>query len=454
MDDTLYFDQALLEHGWADCVRLRLSGGRIAAVETGCTPLPGDHRGGIAVPGSPNLHSHGFQRGMAGLAERRGPSPDSFWTWREVMYGFLDRMDPDDVEAITAQAYVEMLEAGFTQVGEFHYVHHDPAGAHYAAPAEMATRIAAAAASAGIGLTLLPVFYAHGGFGGVAPTHGQRRFVCSLDAFVGLLDGCVAAVSGLPGAVVGVAPHSLRAITPDELHELAQLRPGAPLHMHIAEQEREVADCLAWSGARPVEWLLRHMAVDDRWCLVHATHMVAAETAGLAATGAVAGLCPLTEASLGDGIFDGQGWQAAGGRYGVGSDSNIRLDFARELCQLETSQRLALRQRNVMAGEAAGSVGRRLFGTALAGGSQALGVDPARLAAGAAADIVGLDADHPSLTERRGDDALDSWIFAADRAAVQDVWCGGRHLVVGGRHVERDVVLQRYRRVMRKLLAD
>ncbi len=450
---AIYFEHALLEHGWAEHVRIVVRGPLIASVEAGCAPQAGDHRGGIALPGSLNLHSHAFQRGMAGLAERRGDSPDSFWTWREVMYAFLDAIDPDDAEAIAAQAYVEMLEAGFTRVGEFHYLHHDPSGSAYAAPAEMAGRIAAAAAAAGIGLTLLPVFYAHGGFGGLPPAAGQRRFVCSLDRFADLLGRCEAAVASLPGTTVGVAPHSLRAVTPEELSVLSGLRPGAPFHMHIAEQEREVADCLGWCGVRPVQWLLRHQAVDARWCLVHATHMSGKESDALAGSGATVGLCPLTEASLGDGIFDAPRWDAAGGRYGIGTDSNIRIDAARELCQLETVQRLAVRQRNVMAGDRTGSTGRRMFEASLAGASLALGVEPGWLRAGAVADMVALDSGHPSLAERRGDTLLDGWIFAADREAVQDVWCRGRHLVAGGRHVAREAVLRRYRQTLRKLLA-
>lgn len=452
-DRALHFEHALLEHGWAEDVRMVLRGPFIASIEVGCVPRAGDHRGGIAVPGHLNLHSHAFQRGMAGLAERRGDSPDSFWTWREVMYAFLDAIDPDDAEAIAAQAYVEMLEAGFTRVGEFHYLHHDPSGNAYAEPAEMAVRIAAAAATAGIGLTLLPVFYAHGGFGGLPPTRGQRRFVCGLDQFADLLGRSEAAIASLQGTTTGVAPHSLRAVTPEELAVVARLRPGAPLHMHIAEQEREVADCLDWCGTRPVQWLLNHQAVDARWCLIHATHMNGAERDALAGTGATAGLCPLTEASLGDGIFDAPGWMAAGGRYGIGTDSNIRIDVARELCQLETSQRLAVRKRNVMAGDQTGSTGRRMFEASLAGASLALGVEPGHLRESAVADIVALDSSHPSLAERRGDALLDGWIFAADRTAVQDVWCRGRHRVAGGRHVARDAVLHRYRSTLRKLLA-
>ena len=450
---ALHFEHALLEHGWAENVRLVLRGSLLATIEISCAPRAGDHRGGIALPGSLNLHSHAFQRGMAGLAERRGDSPDSFWTWREVMYAFLDAIDPDDAEAIAAQAYVEMLEAGFTRVGEFHYLHHDPSGNAYAAPAEMAERIAAAAATAGIGLTLLPVFYAHGGFGGLPPAPGQRRFVCGLDQFADLLGLSETAIAALQGATAGVAPHSLRAVTAEELAVVAALRPDAPLHMHIAEQEREVADCLAWCGLRPVQWLLRQQAVDARWCLIHATHMTRAESGALAASGAVAGLCPLTEASLGDGIFDGPGWTAAGGQYGIGTDSNIRIDVARELCQLETSQRLAARQRNVMAAGQVGSTGRRMFEASLAGASLALGVEPGQLRAGATADIVALDSGHPSLAERRGDALLDGWIFAADRATVQDVWYRGRHCVADGRHMAHDAVLQRYRRTVRKLLA-
>ena len=278
---SLWFPSALLPGGWSTAVRLTLSDGLITRVETSVDPSEGDERQGIALPGLPNLHSHAFQRAMAGLTEHGdGASRDDFWTWREAMYRSVGRLGPDDVEAVAALAFAEMLETGFTRVGEFHYLHHDPAGRPYADPAELATRIAAAAASSGIGLTLLPTFYAHAHFGGLPPTPDQRRFINDLDGFARLLDAARRSAAGLPGTVVGVAPHSLRAVTPDELREVVPLAGLGPVHIHVAEQVREVEDCLEWSGRRPVEWLLDNQPVDSRWCLIHATHTLTASRDG------------------------------------------------------------------------------------------------------------------------------------------------------------------------------
>ncbi len=451
---TLHCREALLPWGWADDVRLKFDGPLILSVETGVPPQSGDERHGVALPAVANLHSHAFQRAMAGLAEVRGPSHDSFWTWRETMYRFALAMEPDEVEAVAAQLYVEMLEAGFCRVGEFHYLHHDRDGRPYADPAELAGRIAAASETAGIGLTLLPVFYAHADFAGAPPTAGQRRFVTGPDGFAALLEASRRAVSGLPGAGIGVAPHSLRAVTSDELAAILPLaRPGEPIHIHAAEQVREVEACLAWSGRRPVEWLLAEAGVDARWCLIHATHMTAAETAGLAASGATAGLCPLTEANLGDGIFDGRGFLSAGGRFGVGSDSNVLVDLAAELRQLETSQRLALRERNVLAPGDGASTGRTLYEAAVEGGARALGAAAPGLAPGRPADVVTLDAGHPAFAARSRDGLLDAFVFAAPGRAVDCVWVAGRKQVEGGRHIAREAVSARFRMAVEGLAA-
>ncbi|MBV9750597.1 MAG: formimidoylglutamate deiminase, partial [Acetobacteraceae bacterium] len=297
----LFLDAALLPDGWARGVALDVTGGNIVSFTANASPAGRERLPGIALPGLPNLHSHTFQRAMAGLTETRGPNADSFWTWRQAMYAFLDRLLPDDVEAIAAFAMMEMLEHGFTAVAEFHYLHHDPAGRPYADLAEMSARIAATAAQTGIGLTLLPALYAQGGFGGQPAQPGQRRFLNDTERFLRLLDAARRAVAPLDDAVVGVAPHSLRAVSPDALGELLAAVPDGPVHIHVAEQAREVEDCLAWSGQRPVAWLLAHAPADRRWCLVHATHMDAAELRDLAASAAVAGLCPITEANLGDG---------------------------------------------------------------------------------------------------------------------------------------------------------
>jgi formiminoglutamate deiminase len=447
--NTIWFEQALLPEGWANRVRVHVADGRIARIESGVDASPQDERHAIAIPGLCNVHSHGFQRGMAGLAETRGPYGDNFWTWRDVMYRFLDRLDPDDVEAITALAYIEMLERGFTRVGEFHYLHHDVNGAPYDNIGQLAWRIGAAANSAGIGLTLLPVFYAHSNFGGQPPAAGQRRFINSIDSFADIVTQCGRAVASLPDANIGIAPHSLRAVTPGELDAIVPLADGGPIHIHAAEQTKEVDDCLAWSGQRPVEWLLDHRDADERWCLVHATHLAPTEIEDLACSGAVAGLCPVTEANLGDGIFPAESYLPLGGKFGLGTDSNILADAAGELRALEYAQRLKYRARNVLAQEEGQSTGRTLFDAALAGGGQALGQPATGLCGGAGADIVSLDAADPSMAGKRGDSVLDSWVFAGAR--IDCVWRHGRKVVGGGRHIARDGIQERYRRVIIRL---
>lgn len=446
---TLWFERLLLPDGWAERVRLVIRDGRIAEVVR-ADPGHEDECHPIALPGLCNVHSHGFQRGMAGLTETRSGTGDDFWSWRSLMYRFLDRLDPNDIAALTALAYVEMLESGYTRVGEFHYLHNDPDGQRYADPAETAGSIVSAATTSGIGLTLLPVFYAHGGFGGAEPEPRQRRFLSTIDSFAELYD---ASRAKLPAdAAIGIAPHSLRAVAPDELAAILPLAGDGPVHIHAAEQVAEVEACQAWSGARPVEWLLANAPVDRRWCLVHATHMSEAEARALAASGAVAGLCPTTEANLGDGIFPAVDYLAAGGSFGTGSDSNIFIDAAGELRMIEYAQRLQHRRRALLADSDRPSVGARLFAGALAGGAQALGVE-AGIRPGAPADLFSLDAGHPSLACRSGDDLIDGWIFAARERAIDCVWRGGRKLVMGGRHHRRDEAVGRFRRTLRKLLA-
>jgi formimidoylglutamate deiminase len=406
----------------------------IDAVEPGVAAPPDAARmGGIAVPGIPNVHSHAFQRAMAGLAERHGPEDDSFWTWRDVMYRFLAHMSPDDIEAVAALAYVEMLETGFTTVGEFHYLHNAPDGSRYADPAEMAGRIIAAASEAGIGLTLLPCFYAHGGCGGQPATSAQARFLSDLDGFADLVDASARHLRRLDGASLGIAPHSLRAVDAQELGELVRAYASGPIHMHAAEQAREVDECLAWSGARPVEWLLDNMPIDQRWCLVHCTHMTQVETQRLARSGAVVGVCPITESNLGDGIFPAVAFEQAAGRYAIGSDSNVRIAANEELRTLEYSQRLRDQRRNRL-GSQGSSTGRVLLDAACDGG-----------------DIVVLDHSHPALIGRCEDAVLDAWIFAAGNV-VSDVFASGRHVVVDGRHTRADHVRSRYAETATQLL--
>jgi formimidoylglutamate deiminase len=443
---ALFFEEALLPSGWASNVRIQMMGGRIDSVEPGALANADDERHAIGLPAMPNVHSHAFQRGMAGLAERKGADRDTFWDWREVMYRYALELSPEQVHAVAALAYIEMLESGFARVGEFHYLHHDRDGTPYSDPAEMACRIVAAASETGIGLTLLPVFYAHGGFGEAPPLPEQRRFICDIESFARIVEASRRAAFAHPGAVVGIAPHSLRAVAPDELVAIRPLAGEGPIHIHAAEQEREVMDCLAWSGRRPVEWLLDHAQPDSHWCFIHATHMTPEETRRLADAGVVAGLCPITEANLGDGTFSGPEFMAHGGSIAIGTDANVLIGVAGELRQLEYAQRLQRRQRNVMTAPGGPSTGLALFEATARGGSVALGAGPAILAPGAPADIVSLDATNPALVGRHGDGILDAWIFAASRSPVDCVWVAGQKWVERGRHRERESVIERYRR--------
>lgn len=446
---TIHAKSALLADGWASNVRIDVDGARIAGLTKDADAAPGDDRRDVVVPALANLHSHAFQRAMAGLAETRGPSDDSFWSWRTTMYRFALSMTPDHVEAVAAQLYMEMLEAGYSRVGEFHYLHNDRDGGHYGDITEMAGRIAAASAEAGIGLTLLPVFYAHSGFGGQAPIEGQRRFIHSPESFGRLMERCAALVHALPGAVLGIAPHSLRAATEEELRAVLPLAGTGPIHIHVAEQVKEVEDSLAFSGARPVEWLIDNMPVDGRWCFIHATHMTDDETRRMARSGVVAGLCPITEANLGDGVFNAPLFLSEGGRYGVGSDSNVLISLPEELRALEYSQRLTRRARNVIA-DPGGSTGRKLFDGVRIGGNAAL-QSSTGLEVGGDADIVALDVSAAAHVE--GDQLLDHWIFAGG-ITVDAVWAGGRKRVEGGRHLHREAITRRFRTVMADLLGS
>ena len=448
---SLWAETALTPAGWQTGVRVDIApDGRIAAV-TPASP-PAGERLGILLPAPTNLHSHAFQRAMAGLTEARGPDPqDSFWTWRRLMYRFLEALGPEDVEAIAAFVQMEMLEAGYAAVAEFHDLHHAPGGTPYANVAEMSARVAAAADCTGIGLTLLPVLYQWGGCDRRPLVAGQDRFHGTPASFARLHDGARAARSGLPADTrLGVAPHSLRAVDRDGLAAAIALAGDGPIHIHAAEQEAEVAEVARHLGARPVAWLLGEMGAGPRWCLIHATRMTPEETAGLAASGAVAGLCPITEASLGDGIFDGAAFLSAGGRFGVGSDSNIRISLSEELRALEYSQRLRDRARAVLAGSRA-STGRVLFEGAAQGGAQAAGRAAGAIAPGLWADLVALDAQDVALAGLGGDTLLDSFVYAGDDRLVRDVWSAGRRVVSDGRHRARAAIVDRYRAVLARL---
>jgi formimidoylglutamate deiminase len=446
---AIFGEQVLTPDGWAENVRIVVDAGRINTVQPNSKAEAGDERHAIIVPGMANVHSHAFQRAMAGLTEMPGPGSDNFWSWRDLMYRFALSFSPDQIEAVASQLYVEMLEAGFTRVGEFHYLHHDKDGGHYADIAEHAARIAAAAHGTGIGLTLLPVFYAHSQFGGQAPGEGQRRFINDIESFGRLLEGTQKAVETLNHSKVGIAPHSLRAATIEEIGELERLDFDGPIHIHIAEQVKEVEDSIAFSGQRPVEYLLANSHADARWCFIHATHMTDAETITMAKRGVVAGLCPITEANLGDGFFSAPLFLEHGGAISVGSDSNVLIGVSDELRQLEYSQRPLHRARNVMATHGR-STGRTLFDEAATGGVRAL-MHETGIAAGKPADFVSLK---PVFdVGYRADQVLDSWIFG-EGMSVDGVWVHGRKLVSEGRHRARDGIGQRFGGVMKTLLSQ
>ncbi|MDE4193276.1 formimidoylglutamate deiminase [Phaeobacter gallaeciensis] len=451
---TIFARQARTPSGWVQNVRLRIENGAIAKITANAAPGDGDTCVDTLLPGLANLHSHSFQRAMAGMSEYRAAGQDSFWTWRQLMYRFLDHLSPEQYQAIAALTFMEMLEAGYTAVGEFHYVHHQPGGALYDDPAELSNRVFAAADETGIGLTHLPVLYSYGGAGQQPLTGGQLRFGNSVDGFADLVAQVRRnADRDLPADThVGIAPHSLRATSPEDLAEALKIQDGAPVHIHIAEQPAEVKDIQDWLGSRPVEWLLNNAPVGKDWCLIHATHMTEAETRTMATSGAVAGLCPITEANLGDGPFNGAEYLAHGGRFGIGSDSNIRIALPEELRQLEYSQRLRDLARNVMT-PGPGSVGDTLYLGAARGGAQALGRAAGQIETGALADLIAVDTSLPALCALTPEQLLDGLCFAAGDGAVTDVWSAGRHQVKQGRHVGREQILAAFRDTVQSLRA-
>jgi len=453
MNFTIFADTALTENGWQDHLTLTVIDGKIDAIET---RPDGDNAADVHVPvllpAPCNLHSHAFQRAIAGLTEFRGAHPeDSFWTWRQLMYRFLEALTPEDVRAISALVQMEMLEAGYAAVGEFHYLHHQADGTPYDDLAVMAAAITDAASETGIGITLLPVLYQYGGCDQRPLGAGQIRFGNDIDAYARLHDASAKLIAAQPkDAVIGVAPHSLRAVSHDGLMAAAEMMPDAPFHMHLAEQVAEVDEVKAHTGARPTEYLLNQCDVNGRFCLIHSTQMIASETEALAKSGAVVGLCPITESSLGDGIFDGARYQAYGGKIGVGSDSNIRITLAEELRTLEYSQRLRDKRRNIMATETQ-SVGRQLWQMVTTGGHQAMGRQGGAIRVGGLADVVALNANALDLIGIAGDRILDSLVVAGDNRMISEVWSAGRHMVTGGRHIHHDAICARYAKQVQHL---
>jgi formimidoylglutamate deiminase len=442
--------RALLPSGWAHDIRLDVEPtGIIAAVNADASRAGSERLAGPVLPGLVNLHCHAFQRAMAGLAESGGDARANFWGWRDRMYGLAARLTPEAIEAIAAQCYVELLKGGFTSVCEFHYLHNDPAGQPYANPAETSERIIAAATTTGVGLTLLPVLYMTSDFGGAALKPEQRRFAGSPDRLLQTVERLSAAH---PHTRFGIAPHSLRAVPPPALAEcmraMDRFDVTAPIHIHVAEQTKEVDDCLAWSGRRPVEWLLEHHALSKRWCLVHATHTNDDEIDALARSGSVAGLCPTTEANLGDGLFPLARYLASQGTFGIGSDSNISVSAIEELRWLEYGQRLAHRRRAIAATETTPSTGLALYQAAAAGGARASGRPTAGLAPGERADFLVLDSNSPFLVDKKDETLIDALIFAGNANPIRDVFVGGERIVAEGRHRNEEAIFRDFRRAL------
>ncbi len=447
----IFANRAYLSTGWANDVLVHVEQGKIAGLDTEADAHRGDHSVDVLLPAMSNLHSHAFQRAMAGMTEYRAKGKESFWTWRTLMYRYLDQLTPDQISAVSELAFMEMLVAGYAAVGEFHYVHHAPGGQPYDDLAELSARAMYAAQSVGLGMTHLPVLYTYGGVDGRPLTGGQKRFGNDVDQFSALVERCHTIARDLPpDTSIGIAPHSLRATNPDDLSRIVERFQDGPVHMHIAEQQAEVEEVRAHTGARPVEWLLGHVDVSDRWCLIHATHMTDAEAQGLANRGAVAGLCPVTEANLGDGVFNGPVYQAAGGRLGIGSDSNINISVPEELRMLEYSQRLFHRERNVLAPEA-GSTGEWLYTVAAAGGAHALNRNTGAIEVGKLADLVAIDTTDACLCLLQDDQIFDGFIFAGSDRVITDVWSAGRHQVQNGRHIARDEIVSRFRQSLSEL---
>ena len=449
--NVIWAEQALTTRGWQSDVRITIDGlGHIESVIPNAKPC--GHQVKIAVPAPASLHSHGFQRALSGMTEVRSRSgSDTFWTWRKLMFEFISRIQPRDIEAITAYAQMEMLESGFASVAEFHYIHHDIDGSPYSEISELCSRIISAATQSGIGLTLLPVFYQYGGCGKQELLPQQFRFANSLDSYLNLLDEAKTAIQFLPSDCrIGIAAHSMRAVDPADIVELSYIRHNFPFHLHVAEQAQEVVEIEHYLGARPVEWLVQNAELDENWCLIHATHMTDSEARNLAATGAVVGLCPITEANLGDGIFNGVEYVKGNGKYGVGTDSNIRISLCEELRMLEYSQRLKHRERSVLAPPGTSS-GRTLFESSLLGGNSALARNSGTFKPGIVADVLVLDGESPVLADCHGDAILDSFIFAGDNRLVKEVWSAGRQVVKEGRHINRDQIQENFQLAKKRL---
>jgi formimidoylglutamate deiminase len=451
---VFFAERALLPAGWANNVRFEINAeGYLTSVQANADRQGAELISGPVVPGMPNLHSHAFQRAMAGLAEVAGNPNDSFWTWRDLMYRLVGQISPEQLGVIARQLYIEMLKGGFTSVAEFHYVHQDTTGKSYTNPAELALQVSQAASSVGIGMTLLPVLYTHSGFGGLAPNEGQRRFINSTERYLDLQSRLKPIMTAQPAQALGLCFHSLRAVTPQQITDvMAASDSQCPVHIHIAEQQKEVDDCLAWSGRRPLQWLYENVDVDERWCLVHATHAEADEVASMARSRAVAGLCLTTEANLGDGIFPAVDYIAQGGRWGIGSDSHVSLSVVEELRWLEYGQRLRDQRRNRLYRPDQPMVGRTLYDAALLGGAQAMGQPVGALEVGKRADWLVLDGNDPYLATASGDGILNRWLFGGGDRQIREVMVNGRWVIREGRHADEEESRRSFAQVLRELL--
>jgi len=456
MNNQTYFaERVLLLNGWAENVRLKINNGFLDSIEIGASPQTQDVQlSGPVLPTIANVHSHAFQRVMAGAAEVSLNPNDSFWSWRDLMYKIVQKLTPDDARIIATQLYIDMLKAGYTQVGEFHYLHHNVGGQKYGQLSEMSNQIIAAANQSGIGLTLLPVLYSHSGFGGQVANAGQARFINSTDSYLTLHQECEKALQGHSLHKLGICFHSLRAVTKSQIETvLANLSASVPIHIHIAEQQKEVQDCLAWSNQRPVEWLHNEIGLTDKWCLVHATHLDENELNAIASSQAIAGLCPTTEANLGDGIFPGVAFGQAKGRWGIGSDSHVSLSIVEELRTLEYSQRFRDQQRNRLYRPEQTSVGDNLYEQALLGGNQACDVSFG-LAVGHRADFMVLDNNHPFIGASETKDLLNRWLFACNENLIKDVFVAGKQVINNFHHAEEEDSRQAFIQVIKKVMYD
>lgn len=456
---TLFAPTALLPDGWADNVLIEYDKeGWIVGIDSfKTTPHAGkgvEVAAGPLVPGMPNVHSHAFQRAMAGLTERGSGKKDNFWSWRDTMYRFLSCIEPEDMEALAAQVYVEMLKAGYTTVGEFHYIHHQTGGAPYRDRSILSKQVIKAALETGIGITHMPVLYAYGGFGSQPPTEGQKRFINTVPELMKIIEALQEDYGHTPQVTIGFAHHSLRAVSPEMLREgtaaVRKLLPNCPIHIHAAEQKKEVEECLAWSGQYPVEWLLENGNVDENWTFVHCTHMTDSEIGMLARSGVVTGLCPTTEANLGDGVFPMMKYFNAGGIFAIGSDSHISVNVMEELRWLEYVQRLMLRERTLIKQAENPSVGAVLFEKALSGGAQSLGRKIGKIEIGYRADFLVLDENLPCMTGKLRDHILDAAVFASSENPVKDVMVGGRWVIRDRHHKREGHILEHYRKTIKK----